>query len=557
MSNRRTTSNPKATTNSSAQYAYRDATAGLPRQAVEPPRNNVAYDNRRPIANVNDSYLRSHSNSSLSFNHSSTGRRNAPMAKPLDHLRNVGGEVPLSQTNIYIRGLPPTFTADDLNDLCSKFGRIVSTKAVLDPDSQRCRGYGFIDFESPQAATEALSTINTEGVYEAEMAKDIRARPNKHLEQDPTNLYIANLPPDYTENSIRQLLNNFGMVISTRVLRNADGTSRCVGFARMDSKESCDQIISHYNGKKLDENCDPLVVKLADSGARRPKHSTSSSGQSSDQTMCSSTWSGAQSGRYAYQPATYGDQTVSFSPVLPNGSYPMYDPNTFAQTMTGVPNVPSIPMGVPYSNLVYQSPNRQMSMGSTASNTAISNQVLYQAPFQGTGFEYYGKPIYKTPPNYTPPSYYQTFSPYPSEYVNQQQYGAVYGANPPVSEDECYQAYPNGSVGNAIYIQSPYYPMASQPEMAGMTSVGSMGMPQGMQQMPPNVLSVSADPQDQEGEEEDDDGAGGDQPAGGLDRRAVSAEHTPKTGDNAGSTDHPKVHPSASDTRLNNPAKSS
>lgn len=48
-----------------------------------------------------------------------------------------------------------------------------------------------------------------------------------------------------------------------------------------------DQIIACYNGKKLDENGDPLVVKLADSGARRPKHSTSSSGQSSsDQVLC-------------------------------------------------------------------------------------------------------------------------------------------------------------------------------------------------------------------------------------------------------------------------------
>ena len=96
-------------------------------------------------------------------------------------------------------------------------------------------------------------------------------------------MYIANLPRDFTESSIRELLSPHGMVISTRVLRNPDGTSRCVGFARMETKQCCDQIITYYNGKKLDIDGDPLVVKLADSGARRPKHSTSSSGQSSDQ----------------------------------------------------------------------------------------------------------------------------------------------------------------------------------------------------------------------------------------------------------------------------------
>jgi RNA recognition motif-containing protein len=189
--------------------------------------------------------------------------------------------MPLSQTNIYVRGLPPDFTNDDLRDLCAKFGRIVSTKAVVEPESNKCRGYGFIDFESPQAASQALSTINSEGVFEAEAAKELRGRSiDRHLEQDPTNLYIANLPRDYTEFSIREMLSPYGMVISTRVLRNPDGSSRCVGFARMETKQCCDQIISYYNGKKLSEDSDPLVVKLADS-ARRPKHSTSSSGQSS------------------------------------------------------------------------------------------------------------------------------------------------------------------------------------------------------------------------------------------------------------------------------------
>ena len=75
-----------------------------------------------------------------------------------------------------MRGLPPDFSNDDLKDLCSKFGRIVSTKAVVEPESNKCRGYGFIDFENPQSASRALSTINTDGVFEAEMAKEIRGK---------------------------------------------------------------------------------------------------------------------------------------------------------------------------------------------------------------------------------------------------------------------------------------------------------------------------------------------------------------------------------------------
>lgn len=51
-------------------------------------------------------------------------------------------------------------------------------------------------------------------------------------EQDPTNLYISNLPVSVDEQELEGLLRPFGQVISTRVLRDYSGASRGVGFAR-------------------------------------------------------------------------------------------------------------------------------------------------------------------------------------------------------------------------------------------------------------------------------------------------------------------------------------
>lgn len=53
-------------------------------------------------------------------------------------------------------------------------------------------------------------------------------------EQDPTNLYISNLPVSMDEQELESMLKSFGQVISTRILRDANGTSRGVGFARSD-----------------------------------------------------------------------------------------------------------------------------------------------------------------------------------------------------------------------------------------------------------------------------------------------------------------------------------
>ena len=55
----------------------------------------------------------------------------------------------------------------------------------------------------------------------------------RQAEQDPTNLYIANLPQNIKENDLESLFNPYGQVISTRILRDANQQSRGVGFARL------------------------------------------------------------------------------------------------------------------------------------------------------------------------------------------------------------------------------------------------------------------------------------------------------------------------------------
>lgn len=59
--------------------------------------------------------------------------------------------------------------------------------------------------------------------------------PKQQQEQDPTNLYIANLPPSFKETDLENLLSKYGQVISTRILRDQQGQSK---------GEFCDQFNS-------------------------------------------------------------------------------------------------------------------------------------------------------------------------------------------------------------------------------------------------------------------------------------------------------------------------
>uniref|UniRef100_UPI00398ED349 RNA-binding motif, single-stranded-interacting protein 3 isoform X3 n=2 Tax=Pristiophorus japonicus TaxID=55135 RepID=UPI00398ED349 len=205
---------------------------------------------------------------------------------------NSSGEQ-LSKTNLYIRGLPPGTTDQDLIKLCqppcfppsweaaslmlrpdlgthrmvnSRYGKIVSTKAILDKNTNQCKGYGFVDFDSPAAAQKAVASLKASGV-QAQMAKQ--------QEQDPTNLYISNLPISMDEQELENMLKPFGHVISTRILRDANGVSRGVGFARMESTEKCEVVIQHFNGKYLKmppgvpAPSEPLLCKFADGGQKK------------------------------------------------------------------------------------------------------------------------------------------------------------------------------------------------------------------------------------------------------------------------------------------------
>ncbi|XP_035015051.1 RNA-binding motif, single-stranded-interacting protein 2b isoform X1 [Hippoglossus stenolepis] len=220
---------------------------------------------------------------------------------------SIGGEQ-LSKTNLYIRGLHPGTTDQDLVKLCQPYGKIVSTKAILDKTTNKCKGYGFVDFDNPASAQKAVTALKAGGV-QAQMAKGV----DPQQEQDPTNLYISNLPLSMDEQELENMLKPFSQAISTRILRDANGTSRGVGFARMESTEKCEAIIQHFNGKYIKTPpgvpvpSEPLLCKFADGGQKKR--------QSQGKYL--------QNGRLWTRDGETGGMTLTYDPntALQNGFY--------------------------------------------------------------------------------------------------------------------------------------------------------------------------------------------------------------------------------------------
>ena len=67
-------------------------------------------------------------------------------------------------TNIYVGNLSFNTTSDDLRDLFAAYGEIKSASVVMDRDTGRSRGFGFVEMSSGgNAAIDALDGKEHEG----------------------------------------------------------------------------------------------------------------------------------------------------------------------------------------------------------------------------------------------------------------------------------------------------------------------------------------------------------------------------------------------------------
>lgn len=62
--------------------------------------------------------------------------------------------------NIYAGNLPYRITEDELRDLFAEYGEVSSAKMVIDRDSGRSKGFGFVEMPDNSQAKTAIEALN-------------------------------------------------------------------------------------------------------------------------------------------------------------------------------------------------------------------------------------------------------------------------------------------------------------------------------------------------------------------------------------------------------------
>lgn len=61
---------------------------------------------------------------------------------------------------LFVGNLPWSINDDRLKELFSKYSSVVSTAVILDKETGRSRGFGFVEFSDDAEATTAISEMN-------------------------------------------------------------------------------------------------------------------------------------------------------------------------------------------------------------------------------------------------------------------------------------------------------------------------------------------------------------------------------------------------------------
>lgn len=158
--------------------------------------------------------------------------------------------------NIFIKNLDKNIDNKALYDTFSAFGNILSCKIAMDQNGSK--GYGFVHFETEEAARSAIEKVNNmllngKKVFVGRfMSRKERIEVLGDKAKKFTNVYVKNLPEVFDDDKMRDLFETYGKIISAKVMSEDTGKSRGFGFVSFEDHEAAAKAVEELHQKDID-----------------------------------------------------------------------------------------------------------------------------------------------------------------------------------------------------------------------------------------------------------------------------------------------------------------
>ncbi len=164
------------------------------------------------------------------------------------------------ENNIFVKNIPKDVTPREFDEYFSKYGNIISAKIAEDEEGESM-GYGFVLYENEENAKKAIDECHgkmwkNKKLFVCQFQKN---RPRKPLRFN--NLYVRNIPKDWTEDDVRKYFSKYGE-ISSMIVKSPDPSKLNKNLP----EEKRNNIINHKYAfvcyKSLDGPAENAVAKV-------------------------------------------------------------------------------------------------------------------------------------------------------------------------------------------------------------------------------------------------------------------------------------------------------
>ncbi|XWS59577.1 hypothetical protein CRYUN_Cryun08bG0134100 [Craigia yunnanensis] len=179
-------------------------------------------------------------------------------------------------TNLYIKNLDPDIKEELLQEKFSEFGKIASLVVAKD-ENGASRGFGFVNFDSPDDAKRAMEAMNgsplgSKVLYVARAQKKAEReqilrnqfeekRKEQIMKYKASNVYVKNIDDDVTDEELRDHFSQCGTITSAKLMRDDKGISKGFGFVCFSAPEEATKAVSTFHGYMFHRK--PLYVAIA------------------------------------------------------------------------------------------------------------------------------------------------------------------------------------------------------------------------------------------------------------------------------------------------------
>ncbi|CAF1218815.1 unnamed protein product [Rotaria sordida] len=157
-------------------------------------------------------------------------------------------------TKVFIENLDERIDDKLLYDTFSAFGNVLSCKIMTDENNQS-KGYGFVHFETQDAADNAIQKVNGMSLADKKVHVSRLMSSNQQVDVDGarqlTNIFINNFGDQLDEEKLREILSKHGKVLSCKIEYDESGHSKGFAFCSFENPKEAEEAVQNLNGYSI------------------------------------------------------------------------------------------------------------------------------------------------------------------------------------------------------------------------------------------------------------------------------------------------------------------